>query len=525
MVKRKRVVGMFAALLSVAIAASGCGGGTSPEQGSAPSPETETSTETKAQETPTAETPAGKLDVSLKFLSYQDNFDPATDYERQAIKDILGVDIIPSMGNEDDKVNLALSSGQDYDMISINNRNLLAMYAKNKAIQPLTELIEQHGPILKETFSQEQWDMVSVDGEIYALPTFNYEAVTNGFVIRKDWLDKLGMAVPTTPDELYEVLKAFKEKDPGGVGKDKVIPMAFAAGNDGSQLYLSGLAEAFGLGRGPTDFVVKDGRVEAGLDQPGAKEYVAFLNKLNAEKLLDPDAAASKQDQVTQKIGAGLVGVAAMSCWDSAALKALREREPNAELVFMEPFKDKDGKQAIAGSGGLYSFVIVPASSKKAAEVVQYANAFLDPANYTKLILGEENETYKIEDGKYYPIFPAFDKLNKGRWFYPVNEAKLYTPLFGARARKEKEMGELWDDINAKSEGYRYTPIINLAPVVETEQSSGQALRTYAHERLIKMMLEAGELEKFDEFVAEWKSKGGEQLTQEYDAWYQSTQN
>ena len=41
--------------------------------------------------------------------------------------------------------------------------------------------------------------------------------------IRTDWLEKLGMDVPQTTDELYEVLKAFKEQDPGQTG-GKVIP-------------------------------------------------------------------------------------------------------------------------------------------------------------------------------------------------------------------------------------------------------------------------------------------------------------
>jgi putative aldouronate transport system substrate-binding protein len=425
--------------------------------------------------------------------------------------------------NDDDKVNLILSSGQEFDMISMNNRNLLAMYARNEAIQPLTDLIERYGPNLKAAFSQEQWDMVSVDGEIYALPTFNYEAVTDGLIIRKDWLDKLNLPMPTTPDELYEVLKAFKEKDPGGVGKDKVIPLAIHAGEDGNALSISGLAEAWGIGRGPTDFVVVDGEIQSGLDQPGVREYVAFLNKLNREGLLDPDAAISKHGDVTEKVGAGFVGVATFSCWDSGAVRALMEKVPDAELAFLPPLKDNNGNQRIAGTGGLYSFVIVPKVSKKAAEVVQFADAFLAPAHYTRLILGEENVSYKIEDGKYYPIFPEFNQFNKGRWFYPVNESSKYTPLFGARARKEPEMAMLWDDINAKSDGFMYTPVVNLAPVVEAEQKYGQPLRSFSHERLIKMLLDEKELAKFDEFVQEWKNKGGRELTEQYNAWYQST--
>ncbi|MBB6734790.1 extracellular solute-binding protein [Cohnella zeiphila] len=514
---KKGIVGSL--VLAASLTLAGCGGQSTDNAASTATP----SAPSTASGVSSAPASGSKLNTQLKFLSYQDNFDPETDYERQAIKDMLGVDIVPTMGNDDDKVNLILSSGQDYDMISMNNRNLLAMYAKNKAIQPLTTLIDQYGPNLKNAFTQEEWDMVSVDGEIYALPTFNYEAVTDGLIIRKDWLDKLGLPMPTTPDELYQTLKAFKEQDPGGVGKDNVIPFAYHAGEDGNLLEISGLAEAFGLGRGPTDFIEQGGKIVSGLDTPGAKEYIAYLNKLNKEDLLDPDAAASKHDKVMEKVGAGYVGAATMSCWDSGAVRALKESDPNAELAFLPPMKDPNGNQKISGTGGLYSFVIVPQASKKAADVVQYANAFLDPANYTKLILGDENVTYKVEDGKYYPIFPAFDKLNKGRWFYPVNESKMYTPLFGARARKEPEMAALWDDINAKADSYVYTPVVNQAPVVQAEQDFGQQLRTFSHEQLIKMMLDDSSLAKFDDFVKQWKEKGGQALADQYNEWYQTT--
>ena len=82
--------------------------------------------------------------VSLKYLHVSESFDPETDYTRELIRDLLNVDIIPEMGNEDDKVNLILSSGQDYDMIKLTNRNLLISYVENDVIWPLDEYIDQY---------------------------------------------------------------------------------------------------------------------------------------------------------------------------------------------------------------------------------------------------------------------------------------------------------------------------------------------------------------------------------------------
>ena len=37
---------------------------------------------------------------------------------------------------------------------------------------------------------------------------------------------------------------------------------------------------------------------------------------------------------------------------------------------------------------------------------------------------------------------------------------------------------------------------------------------------MMKMILDQGELDKFDEFVAQWKAEGGDELTNAYNAWY-----
>lgn len=135
-------------------------------------------------------------------------------------------------------------------------------------------------------------------------------------------------------------------------------------------------------------------------------------------------------------------------------------------------------------------------------------------------MLGEENETYTVKDGSYYPILPEFDKLNKGRWFYPTNSQELYTPLFSARAHKETEMGELYDDITAKCMSFNYNRLNNILPILPEAEKYESKLSALAEEKMMKMILDQGELDKFDEFVAQWKAEGGDELTNAYNAWY-----
>ena len=460
--------------------------------------------------------------VELRYLFNTDKFDPETDYTRQRIEELLNVRIIPEMGNEEDKVNLILSSGQEYDMIKIKSPTLLAKYIKNKAIQPLSESIEKYGPNITAAFPQEVLDTVSSNGQIYALPEQHPNDVEWGVAIREDWLNALDMPMPTTPDEFYQVLKAFKEQDPGNVGKDKVIP--FAAAGDGNFVTMNGLAQAFGLTANPCDgFVEVDGKLVSSIEMPQMKDYLSFLNKLYAEGLLDIDFPATKGSALTEKISSGVVGSAVMTAWESAAQRSVSELTGGSgKFVFVPPLTGANGERGSNTRGGISFYTMVPASSKKVNEVIQYCNAFLAEENYTRLVVGEENESYKIEDGKYVPVFPGFDKLNKGRWFIPVNSAELYTPLFSARAHKEKEMGELYDDLQAHYAPVGSTEILLQAPMLPENEKYGQKLKSYAEESMIKMVIDANELNNFDAFVAKWKADGGDELTQAYNNWYQS---
>ena len=56
---------------------------------------------------------------------------------------------------------------------------------------------------------------------LYGIPSGNAERIPSQFLwIRKDWLDKLGLDVPKTLDDVVEVARAFKNDDPDGNGVD-----------------------------------------------------------------------------------------------------------------------------------------------------------------------------------------------------------------------------------------------------------------------------------------------------------------
>lgn len=96
------------------------------------------------------------------------------------------------------------------------------------ALLDLTDLLKEKAPHLWNTIPEEVWDAMKANdptgkGRIYMIPTIvDYNLMTG--LIRQDWLDKLGLSMPTTQEEFVKVLEAFKTQDPNGNGIADEIP-------------------------------------------------------------------------------------------------------------------------------------------------------------------------------------------------------------------------------------------------------------------------------------------------------------
>ena len=141
--------------------------------------------------------------------------------------------------NQSDEVqafHLMLITGNIPDIIGYEYPIELEKLGAEKKVIPLEKLIEDHAPNIKKFFDENpeyKKDAVAADGHIYMIPNYNdYENIrtSQGYYIRKDWLRKLGLKEPKTVEELYEVLIAFRDKDPNGNGKKDEIPV-FIRGN------------------------------------------------------------------------------------------------------------------------------------------------------------------------------------------------------------------------------------------------------------------------------------------------------
>lgn len=149
--------------------------------------------------------------------------------------------------------------------------------------------------------------VTAIDGNIYALPEVNdcyHCSMSQKMWIYEPWLKKLGLEMPKTTDELYNVLKAFKENDPNGNGKKDEIPLSI------TQKSWRSTIDAFLMnsfiynpvyGSSSKHMFIKDGKLDVAFNKPEWREGLRYLNKLYKEGLIAPESFTQDENQLIQQ--------------------------------------------------------------------------------------------------------------------------------------------------------------------------------------------------------------------------------
>lgn len=260
----------------------------------------------------------------------------------------LGVKVkyipVPNSQREQ-KLATLLASGDAPDVSFTYDANVISNYSANGGLTDLTPLLDKYGTNLKKKIDSSYIEQVKVNNILTSIPL-----IVNGTVdatwIRKDWLDKLNLKAPTNIDEFYNVLKQFKEKDPGNLG-DKNMPFALSADATHSfQNIDAAILPAF-VKSAPTG----EQLVTPWYFWPEAKEAVKFLNKLYNEKLMgqfiiDKDGSQIKQKIITGELGATINFAHYMYHPAYGNVEEnLQKNIPTASYTAAYPWKSADSKE------------------------------------------------------------------------------------------------------------------------------------------------------------------------------------
>lgn len=329
----------------------------------------------------------------LRLLTSSSPLAPADPNEKLVVKRLeekTGVHIDWTSYTSDvfvEKRNLAMASGDLPDAVfaaEYSDYDLLKL-AKDGAIVPLEELIDGQMPNLKKVLDEnpEYRAMITApDGHIYAFPWIEelgagkerIQSVDNMPWINVEWLNKLGLDMPTTTEELKETLVAFKTQDPNGNGEADEIPLSFIDKPGGENLTF--LFAAFGLGENPDHLVVSDdGKVIFTGTEPGYKDAVNYVYDLYENGLIDIESFQQDWNTYVAKGKDDRYGL--YFTWDKANITGM-----NDKYDLMPPVAGPDGEVNVTrnnGMGFMRGSMVVTSTNQQLDTTAKWVDALYDP--------------------------------------------------------------------------------------------------------------------------------------------------
>lgn len=233
--------------------------------------------------------------------SYNDN---AAIQELEKRTGVIVEFLHPPIGQEVEQYKLLISSNDLPDMIEERGTALYPgggdKAIEDKAFIRLNELIEKYAPNYNHlrTSVEQIGKLTMTDaGNIWSFSMIqNFDAlVWAGLIIRKDYLDDINMAPPTTIDEWYTTLTAMKKN---GVE----IPLLFP---QTGVHYYGAIIGSYGIG---PEFFKENDVVKYGPYDPRFKDYLAEMNKWYSEGLIDKDFPSRDSKMIESLATSGKAG-------------------------------------------------------------------------------------------------------------------------------------------------------------------------------------------------------------------------
>ncbi|MFB9276937.1 extracellular solute-binding protein [Cohnella cellulosilytica] len=406
-------------------------------------------------------------------------------------------------------------------------------YGEQGILLPLEDLIENYAPNVKKILEENpeiRKSITAPDGHIYALPVieFNQPWYRNPLWYNGEFLEALGMdKLPETTEELYTYLKRVKEEDPNKNGKNDEIPLTSASPGNSLRDIRTWLLGAFGIYEEEI-FVDDNGKVRYTPMEEGYKEYLAYLNRLWNEDLLDHESFLQTSEQREAKARNNQIGL--FSAW--TAFQMMGE-EPNTDDPMFSPVtSDSVETPAIAKNKGINTGAFAISKTNPSPEAsLRWVDYSYSTEGATMFNKGPEGILWKYTD-----------KENNVKEYLPVpdgGDREAYrskiTPNYGIPAPTinlpEIEKGLLgevddWLANETKTKlldrGARIPyPVLFLTPEEQAEVTTMTSdLNTYVRQMEAKFVTGAEPLSNWEGYIGTIKKMGGERMSEIYQAAY-----
>lgn len=301
-----------------------------------------------------------------------------------------------------EKYNLLLASGEAPDILfSYDFPVISAWYGRGALMEIPKSLLDQYGQNLTKFIPQSVRNFGIMDGKQYTIPGKRINSYYFMSYIRQDWLKKLKLPLPTSNEQQYQVLKAFKKNNLGGA---ETIPLGLSLTDVKSCVG----NYSFRQSNIPEEELAmySDVRVAA-LTWAPEKARLKYFNKLFSEGLVSPefalDVEGHKRDTAFMNGQVGIMGT--MLSKNPPILQTLVSNVPSALVATVPAFTtDFGGKPQGRGYWDFGMVNGINSKCKNPEAVIKYLDWMSKPEVLSVLQNGIEGKNYTVVNGKKVPV-------------------------------------------------------------------------------------------------------------------------
>lgn len=488
------------------------------------------------------------VDATVKFLNDDDIYNNVW---TRAYAELLGINLgfkwVVDGSMYDQKLGLSINSGDIPDMFRVNGAQFVLLHEAGLLADLTDVYAAEASPNTRDIMAQDPVALkaATIGGRLWGIPLTDASIASAPVLwVRQDWLDKLEIPAPTSMADVLEISRRFAEEDPDGNGVDDTVGLAVTKELWGPSASLTGFFNGFHAY--PHIWIERDGALTYGSVQPEMRSALIALQGMYKSGQIDPEFGVKDINKVTETIAQGKVGMEFGVWWNPYhPLYLSQQNEPDA---YWSPYAipsvdDTPAKSQYSSAVG--SFLVVNAEYEHPEALIRMINFWTDNIvrtqddNVRRIFLGDINAPdvvlYK------YTIAHLWEPnaiLSGGRLLREALAKRDPTGLnLDAQWRYriiqayfEQGTKEAWVEVATNGPDGSVTILERVAedmgmmnrfygtptPVMAEKMA---ALQTMEVEMITKIIM-GDPIERFDQFVEDWRRTGGDAIIEEVNVWY-----
>ncbi len=463
-----------------------------------------------------------------------------------AFKEALNIDLsyawIATDGDSNNaKWGAAIASKKVPDAASVSD-TVYKQLMEAGMVADMTEIYEKEASSLyKSLNTPDILANMTTGGRLYGLPLPGNKYIGNAVLfVRTDWMEKLGLEIPKTIDDVVNMARAFKEAKLGG---EDTIGLMFADGSGVNDGRLQGFMNGYGAYR--DIWVDVNGKLAWSNTLPEMREALLALQKLYAEGLINQDFAVTNGTVAQENVASGKCGIFYSTDYAvTMSMQAAVDLDPNANYICVGiPGLTPDAETKIQTGAITTSKLFVNADYKHPEAIVRMINLHCAVS-----LSGNDELFWKYESAQdgtmWYKFLPwegahlqsAINDIsyaNDIRSSQDAGEVVVTLPNTRPTVTKmyERKEGSPWWYTVIGGHGGAYTydydmymsgrmipNAFNTLPTA-TMEVLGEVVNDALNTAMLEVIM-GEDISLYDKAVKSWFENGGQTITDEVNEWY-----